>query len=133
MRFLTKVKDGGPSSNVDALVLVEIKGLFSIMLLKFNKGQREAYHSHAFHALSWFLKGKLVEHNYEQPSVKYKRSLFPKITPRNQVHRVEALEDSWVFTLRGPWVKRWVEVDPVTKVRTTFQSPGRQVVSTTPT
>lgn len=58
--FLVKKKDGGPESPVDAYFLVELKGLFSIALLKFNKGCREAFHSHAFDAWTWFLSGDLV-------------------------------------------------------------------------
>ena len=35
--------------------------IFSIALLKFEGISREAYHTHAFGAISWLLKGMLVE------------------------------------------------------------------------
>ena len=61
MRILQKTKDGGKESTVDAYFLIELKGWFSVALLKFNKGSRVNYHSHAFDALTWFIKGDMVE------------------------------------------------------------------------
>ncbi len=114
MKFLTKCKDGGKDSPVDAYVLIEIKGLFSIMLLKFNKGKREAYHTHAFNALTWFLWGDMKEDCIGgfKGVAPYKQSLFPKLTKRDNLHRVVALKDSWCFTLRGPWKDTWEEYLP---------------------
>lgn len=112
MRLLQKTKDGGPDSPVDAFFLIEWKKGFSIALLRFNKGAREAYHTHAFNALTWFLSGELTE---EQPIGKatrqldYKRSLLPKITIRSNNHRVIAHKTSWCFTIRGPWEAYWTE------------------------
>lgn len=61
MKFLFKSKDGGPDSNVVGYWLVESKKLFSIVLLCFNKGSREAFHNHAFNAISWVISGRLDE------------------------------------------------------------------------
>jgi len=130
MKFWNKCKDGGPESPVDAYFLCEIKGLFSIALLKFNKGKREEFHTHAFHALTWFLKGDLVEEEITDRLVykKYKRSLLPKFTPKSNLHRVKANEDSWCFTIRGPWEDTWQEFNLESKIRTTF-THGRKVLS----
>lgn len=116
MRFFTKVKDGGPKSPVDAYVLIEIKLLFSIMLLRFNHGQREAYHSHAFNALTWFICGDMWEQTQsDKPQhvgmKEYYRSLIPKFTPRNLIHKVISHGTSWCFTIRGPWEDQWIEHD----------------------
>lgn len=133
MRFFQKVKDGGPNSPVDAYVLIEIKNLFSIMFLKFNKGEREQFHTHAFHAWTWFLGGEATEERlYEEGSVVttfYRRSWLPKFTSKGNNHRVIALKDSWCFTLRGPWQEAWTEHDFVKKEKTTF-THGRKVLST---
>jgi hypothetical protein len=135
MRFFSKAKDGGPASPVDAYFLFEIKWLGSVALLKFNKGGRGAFHTHAFNALTWFIKGDIIEQTLEtEPgaaitaysSRAYTRSLLPKFTPRTQCHRVFAHKTSWVFTIRGPWAKRWTEVSPQGEL-TTFES-GRKVV-----
>lgn len=109
MRILSKAKDGGPESPVDAYFIIEAKKLFSICILKFNKGGREAYHTHAFNALTWFLRGELYEENFDGTTLKYKRSLWPKITKRDKNHRVFAARTSWCISIRGPWKEIWTE------------------------
>ena len=42
MKFLSVSKDGGPDSTVTAYWLVEMKGLFSVALLRFDHGTMEA-------------------------------------------------------------------------------------------
>lgn len=125
MLLLAKRKDGGPDSPVDAYFLCEFKGLFSIALLKFNKGQRFAYHTHAFNAWTWFIKGSLVEEPYQERRLRYTRSLIPKFTSRYRNHRVIATRDSWCFTIRGPWQKTWTETEDD---KVTTLTHGRQKV-----
>lgn len=127
MRIMQKAKDGGPDSPVDAYFLIEWKSIFSIALLKFNKGGREEFHTHAFNALTWFLLGDLVEENIDGSKYKYGRSLFPKITKRNKNHRVNANVDSWCLTVRGPWGAYWTEYNSVRDI-TKFLSNKRKVV-----
>lgn len=124
--FLKKVKDGGPKSNVDAYFLVEIKGLFSIALLKFNKGCREDYHSHAFDAFTWFIKGDMIEEMLDGTLKTYSRSVVPKLTRKQDIHRVRARKDSWAFTIRGPWCREWREVSPSGKE--TRLTHGRKII-----
>lgn len=124
-KIVKKAKDGGPQSPVDAFFLVELKSLFSIALLRFNPGGREAYHTHAFNALTWFLWGDLVEDNFEKDPYVYRRSLLPKLTRRTDNHRVFANRTSWCLTLRGPWAATWTE-DTV-RYRRTF-TWGRKVL-----
>ncbi|ATN93435.1 hypothetical protein [Pseudoalteromonas phage J2-1_QLiu-2017] len=130
-RWFEKVKDGGPDSPVDAYFLCEIKGLFSIAILKFNKGCREEYHTHAFGALTWFIKGSLVEEFWVRPSRWYTRSWLPKFTSRHKLHRVNAKEDSWCFTIRGPWSETWMEWNSKTNTKTLL-THGRKVVKSGP-
>ena len=122
MRLFEKAKDGGPESPVDAYFLCEFKGLFSIALLKFNIGSRVAFHTHAFNAWTWFLKGEMKEQVTEGEAYGYwySRSLTPKYTPKSRMHRVKAYKDSWCITIRGPWSKYWIEYNPITKTYTTF-------------
>ena len=63
LRFLHVGKDGGEYSKVWGLFVVEIKKLFSFVMMCFEDGSREAYHTHAFNSISWVVKGKLVEHH----------------------------------------------------------------------
>ena len=102
MRLLQKTKDGGPASPVTAYFLCEFKGLFSVALLRFGEGSRSNYHSHAFNALTFFLKGSMNEYMEDGPIVPYKK-FKPKLTRRNDVHKVYAREVSWALTFRGPW------------------------------
>jgi hypothetical protein len=125
MRLLQKAKDGGSESPVDAYFLIEIKSLFSIALLKFNKGGRENYHSHAFNALTWFICGNLIEQDVSGELYIYFPSLVPKVTKRAKMHRVIASRDSWCLTLRGRWVDTWTEFDGKKVITLTR---GRKVV-----
>lgn len=129
MKLFTKTKDGGPESPVDAYFLIEYKNLFSIAILKFNKGGREAFHTHAFNALTWFILGNLVEEDISGTLLKYKRSLKPKITLRSKNHRVLANKDSYCLTLRGKWVDQWTEYNKDTNTTTIF-SKGRRIINT---
>lgn len=88
MKFFSYGTDGGPESIVTGYWLVEIKRLFSIVLLKFGDGSREAYHSHAFNCISWVLKGKLREVMVEGEENIYRPSLKPIVTRRDMFHKV---------------------------------------------
>jgi hypothetical protein len=112
MKFFSYEKDGGKESRVWGLFIVEIKSLFSIVLLHFKDGSREAYHSHAFNSLSWVLKGKLTEFLYSGRINVYIASRVPIITRRANLHMVKSTGDTWVLSFRGPWAKTWHEVIP---------------------
>lgn len=116
--------DGGKDSGVTAYFLIEWKKFFSIGILKFNEGSREAYHNHAFNALTFWLKGSVTEVKLiDEPKrdfgdiVSYKTteehdyipSLKPKYTSRNNFHKVVAHENTWALTFRGPWIDYWKE------------------------
>lgn len=135
MLFFKKRKDGGPESNVMGYWLIEIKPLFSIVLLRFDRQSRENYHSHAFNALTWFIKGKAVEdritNDTDPPgiiSTWYKRSLIPKFTPRNNIHKVHSLGVSWALSIRGPWKKTWVEYNYLTNTYTTLTHGRKEIL-----
>jgi len=121
MKLFSFSKDGGPESTVFGYFLVEIKKLFSVVLLNFKDGSREAYHEHAFDAISWVLKGKLIEHHVENElnmdvevkwTTQYRPSIIPIITKRSTFHKVVSEGDTWVLSLRGPWSDTWREFLP---------------------
>jgi hypothetical protein len=118
MKLFQHSTDGGKNSGVTAFFIVEIKPLFSIVLLHFRNGTREAYHSHAFNAITWFLSGKVIEHRIypKQPNTEFNRtytkSIKPKFTPRENYHKVESLGDTWAISFRGPWKDKWQEYTP---------------------
>lgn len=127
MKFLSKAKDGGPKSTVTGYWLTELKQLFSIVLLKFEDGSRDEFHSHAFDSLNWVIRGKVQEEHLDGRKVSYRPSLRPVVTRRNTFHRVVSSGTTWVFSLRGPWRKFWQEYDPSTG-KTVELTHGRKVV-----
>jgi len=114
-RVFFKRSDGGKNSGVTGYMLIEWKKFFSIGLLHFKKGSREAYHSHAFNAVTWWLKGNVTEERIikiNDPKIKkdFSASLRPKITKRDNLHKIISHCDTWALTFRGPWVDYWDEV-----------------------
>ena len=109
-RLLYVKPDGGKNSGVKAFFLIEWKKLFSIGVLRFNEGTREAYHSHAFNALTWWVSGKVTEQKLNVTDEKeYSPSIIPKYTSRDNFHRVKAHATTYALTFRGPWSDTWKE------------------------
>lgn len=113
MKIFHKAKDGGDESTVTGYWLIESKPLFSICLLKFDGKSREAFHTHAFNAMSWVLKGGLTENFLDGRKRRHTPSLKPIYTPREDFHKVDSDDGAtWVLTFRGPWSKNWKEFLP---------------------
>jgi len=130
MKWFFKSKDGGPNSNVTGYWLLEWKSVFSVVLLRFDKGSREVYHEHAFNAVSWVLSGCLYEYTpRESWAIDLYSSIFPVYTPRSRLHKVYGIANkSWVLSFRGPWSKTWREFDDKTGTFTTLTN-GRKIVN----
>lgn len=129
MKLFFKSKDGGPESNVTGYWLIESKSLFSVALLKFSKGSRDAFHTHAFNSVSWVLSGWLFEELLHTYVGKYlEPSILPVYTSRNRMHRVHGLlKTSWILTFRGPWSKTWQEYKDNISFTTLIN--GRKIVT----
>lgn len=131
MKLFHKAKDGGPDSNVTGYWLIESKQFFSIVLLRFDQGSREAFHTHAFNAVSWVLKGWLQERvktKYWGSTYDYKPRLRPIYTPRDRFHKVEGMAPvTWALSFRGPWNKTWKEYLPEQDKYVTLTN-GREIV-----
>lgn len=128
MKLLQLSKDGGPQSTVAGFFITEVKRLFSVAVLRFANGSREAFHSHAFHSVSWVLRGKLTEHMIDGTVNVYKPSIIPVITKRSTFHKVVSEGTTWVLTFRGPWVSRWREYLP-DKNKFLTLTHGRKIVA----
>jgi quercetin dioxygenase-like cupin family protein len=124
--FLKRRKDGGEQSHVTAYFLVAIKPLFTIALLHFADGTREAFHSHAFNAITVVVKGSFCEEYLEGKKV-YFEAGDVKYTPRKRFHKVRSFGDTWALTFRGPWADTWKEFLPERNKFITL-THGRQVV-----
>lgn len=108
-RFFYKKFDGGKESGVTGYFLIEWKKFFSIGLLHFKKGSREAYHNHAFNAITWFIKGGVTEQHLSGEEKEFSASFKPKYTSRDCFHKVVAHSSTWALTFRGPWKDIWNE------------------------
>ena len=134
MRFLEVTKDGGPESPVIGLFVIEIKSLFSVVLLKFG-GTRENFHSHAFNAWTIWLKGAVMEvirpasGNPTLLNLRRWKAGDIKFTSRDTMHKVLPEGSAWALSFRGPWSKTWKEYDPANDAIITPSSPGRKVLS----
>lgn len=112
--FFSKRKDGGDESSVTGYFIIAIKPLFSIVLLRFDGESREAFHTRAFHCLSWILRGELREEMRDGRIYQLQRSLLPFLTTRKDFHKVSsAAPRSWVLSIRGPWARTWMEHLPL--------------------
>lgn len=113
MKVFSWCKDGGLDSTVSGLFVIEIKSLFSIVLLRFSDGSREAYHSHAFNCWSWVLCGKLIENHLSGQINPLPRTWRERLlgfgTYRTTYHKVVSVGTTWVLSFRGPWIGHWDE------------------------
>jgi hypothetical protein len=110
MKFFFKRKDGGAESHVTGFWLIEWKRGFSVVFLHFAEGSRDAYHSHAFNAITWFFWGRVMEHFVDGSLRLWRPSIFPKWTPRSSIHRVVGMKKStYALSFRGPWTATWKE------------------------
>lgn len=129
MKIFKYAYDGGKDSTVTGFWIVEIKSFFSIVLLKFAKGSRENYHSHAFNAFTWFLHGEVREEHVDGTVKHWKPSFKPKWTPKTCFHKVHAEKDTWALSIRGKWDKTWFEYNKNQNMLLTLEN-GRNVVKT---
>lgn len=109
MKLFSLGKDGGQESTVWGFWFIELKSFFSVAFLLFKGKSREAFHSHAFHAISWVIKGKLTETLLDGSIVEYTPSLKPIYTSRHRFHKVDSDGNTLVFTFRGRWAQTWME------------------------
>lgn len=109
MRFMQKAPDGGINSGVTGFYLIELKSLFSIVLLKFELQENyERFHNHAFNALTLWLKGHIREDDINGTAHHYFGGEV-KSTPRSKFHRVVPFGTAWAISVRGPWLNQWQE------------------------
>ena len=128
MKFFNYAKDGGYESTVSGLYFIEIKSLFTVVLLKFSDGSREAYHNHAFNSVSWLFRGQLSESMLTDGKVnEYKPSIKPIFTGRKTFHKVTSKGTTWVLSFRGPWLNIWNEFLPKDNKFITL-THGRKIV-----
>lgn len=105
--------------------LLEYKKWFSIKLFHFHKteGYQDRFHTHAFNAYSFLLKGDYIEEIIENGHIlkvarSRERMLF---IPRDSYHRITKSNGCWTLLFTGPWGNEFKELrGEVTQGETTW-------------
>jgi hypothetical protein len=107
MKFMKwVVRNSGPDeAEVRSLFLIEIRGLFSVVLSKFEGGFEEPFHVHSFNSISWVLSGEFQEtyKNGQTNRLPAGNRLIPFRIRQRPFHKVSTKSTARVLTLRGPW------------------------------
>ena len=65
--FMNKVSSdlnrfgGGITQIIDTYYLIEIKSAFSICLIKYHTGENRVFRTSPYLALTWFIKGEIID------------------------------------------------------------------------
>ena len=97
---------------VDKYTILEIKWLFSIYVHVWNTIEQDRFHTHAFNAWVFLIKGRYWEeviNNWGTPyGYDVKRGI--RYIPREYNHRILKSEPNSVsVAFAGPWEKTWTE------------------------
>lgn len=118
--------------HIMAYTIFEHKYLFSIVVYHWKTIKQNRFHSHAFPAVAFLLKGGYDEEVYTPNGVKQKKVdqwLKPRVLPRNYTHRIlQAEPKTWTIVFTGPWIKYWYEYFEDTQTWVKY-SWGRKVLS----
>lgn len=111
--FKKKRIDLGEQS-VTELTILEYKKWFSIKLFNFHKseGVQDRFHTHAFNAYSFLLKGDYTEEVLEDNKiVKCLRSRSKALfIPKDSYHRITRSKGCVTLLVTGPWGETFKEL-----------------------
>lgn len=114
--------------NIKRFTIIEVKHLFGIIVNIFNTENQDRFHSHAFHAFSWMIRG----HYYEEVILPDSKVIVKKIEksrfiPRNYIHKItSSSKNAMSVTFEGPWESTWNEYFDNYRVKT--YTWGRKVL-----
>jgi hypothetical protein len=105
--------------HVEQFIIFENKHLFSIILYKWFTIDQIRFHTHAFSAVAFLLKGwyweKILFKDIEMPNF-VNVPFLPRFLPKNYCHAIQqAKPGTRTLVITGPWQKHWYEYFPDTK------------------
>lgn len=107
-----KVRISLGEGHLDKYTLFENKSLFSVYFHVFNTVEQDRFHTHAFDAVSFVLRGS-YEEEQKLPSgivIKKKVGVGVRYIPKDYNHRLLRSEpDTMSLLFAGPWVRYWTE------------------------
>jgi len=99
--------------HVVAFTLFEWKYLFSIIIYQWKTIKQNRFHSHAFPAWAFLLRGQYEEEVYTDKGIEKRvvnQWMKPRWLPRNYTHRIlQAAPKTWTIIFVGPWHDFWYE------------------------
>lgn len=105
--------------DIRRFTIIEIKYLFGIIVNIFNTTDQDRFHSHAFHALSWMVRGHYFEDVLENNAVISKKIERSRFIPKNYIHKITLSTPNAVsVTFEGPWGSTWNEYFDSGRVKT---------------
>lgn len=112
--FMKKKRIDLGEQSVTELTLLEYKKWFSIKLFNFHKseGVQDRFHTHAFNAYSFLLKGDYTEEVLEDNKiVKCLRSRSKALfIPKDSYHRITRSKGCVTLLVTGPWGETFKEL-----------------------
>lgn len=108
--------------------IIEIKWLFSIVILQFTPGCRENFHTQPFNSLTWWMSE--AEEHTPNSKKSLKPGWIPTYTPRDKLHRINTETTTWAISIRGKWVDTLKEYNENTKTTIEY-SHHRKITSVT--
>ena len=118
--------------SVTQFIVIENKYLFSLIFYKWNTIKQSRFHTHAFPALAFLIKGwywERVLFNEIEMTNFVNQPLWPRWLPRNYCHAVDNAKPGTItMVIAGPWQKTWEEYFPDTKTWVTY-TWGRKVLN----
>lgn len=112
--FLKKKRIDLGEQSVTELTILEYKKWFSIKLFNFHKseGVQDRFHTHAFNAYSFLLKGDYIEEVLEDNKiVKCLRSRSKVLfIPKDSYHRITRSKGCVTLLVTGPWGETFKEL-----------------------
>ena len=133
IKFLTAKKVALGKGNVTQYTLIECKELFSIIFYRWNTIDQVRFHTHAFNAHAFLLRGFYHEKVISDGKIIDKtvnQWLKPRFLARNYCHSIGyAKPQTMTLVITGAWQETWQEYFPDTNEWVTY-SWGRKKIDT---
>lgn len=116
MKWFKKSEVALGEGSVTQYIVFEHKKLFSLIFYRWNTIDQVRFHTHAFAAVAFLLKGwyweqvifnKIIMQNFVNIP------FLPRFLPKNYCHSVQnAKPGTMTMVITGPWQKYWFEYFP---------------------
>ncbi len=115
---------------IQRFTLFELKNIGGIIINLFNTQTQDRYHSHAFAAWSWMIKGFYFEDVWLNGKATTKRISKSRFIPKDYTHKITYSAPNTIsITFEGPWDYQWAEYFDDGRVK--IYTWGRKVLKDT--